>query len=204
MELKGSYAHRAEATVIATLLLIAIAVVGGTIIALYTNSTMSSAQVSGRPYIELVQFLGHDTRDVLSLVEASNIILQGYTGGIPDGSKNSGERVAIFVQNLGVNQLVINELRFAGTVYTFTPNVGTLGSFLADVAPSTGEYVILIKAPDVLLDSSTPIIEAGQTATLILSLDNNIKNGRQAQVKITTNQGSAWVTTAPIGVLIIK
>lgn len=204
MQCNGSYAHRAEATVIATLLLIAIAVVGGTIIALYTNSTMSSAQVSGRPYIELVQFLGHDTRDVLSLVEASNIILQGYTGGIPDGSKNSGERVAIFVQNLGVNKLVINELRFAGTVYTFTPNVGTLGSFLADVAPSAGEYVILIKAPDVLLDSSTPTIEAGQTATLILSLDHNIKNGRQAQVKITTNQGSAWVATASIGVLIIK
>jgi len=204
MELKGSYAHRAEATVIATLLLIAIAVVGGTIIALYTNSTMSSAQVSGRPYIELVKFLGHDTRDVLSLVEASNIILAGYSGGIPDGSKNSGERVAIFVQNHGVNKLVINELRFAGTVYTFTQNVGTLGSFLLDTAPSTGEYVILLKAPDVLLDSPTPTIEPGQTVTLILSLDESIKNGRQAQVKITTNQDSDWVTTALIGDLIIK
>ncbi len=204
MERKGKYAHRAVASIIATLLLIAIAVVGGTIISLYTNQTMSTAQVSGVPYIELVEFLGHDTRDVSRLVESSNMILMQYSGGFADGTKYAGERIAIFVQNHGINKLVINELRFAGTVYTFTPNVGTLGSFIPDIAPSRGQYVILLKAPNVLLDSSTPIIEAGQTATLILSLDNNIKNGRQAQVKITTNQDSDWVTTALIGDLIIK
>ncbi len=204
MERKGKYAHRAVAPIIATLLLIAIAVVGGTIISLYSNQIMSSSQLSGAPSIELVKFLGHDTRDTFRLVEASEIMLMDYSGGIPDGTKNSGERVAIFVQNHGINKLVLNELRFAGTVYTFTPNVGTLGSFLPDLAPSTGEYVILLKAPNVLLDSLTPTIEPGQTATLILSLDSSIKIGRQAQVKITTNHGSAFLATATMGDLIIK
>ena len=204
MERKGTYTHRAVAPIIATLLLIAIAIVGGTIISLYSNQMMSSSQVSGVPYIELVEFLGHDTRDNFRLVEASEIMLMDYSGGIPDGNKNSGERIAIFVQNHGINKLVLNELRFAGTVYTFTQNVGILGSFLPDIAPSRGEYVILLKAPNILLDSSTPTVEAGQTVTLILSLDHDVSNGRQAQVKITTNHGSAFVGTAAIGNLIIK
>ncbi len=58
---QGLHAHQAVAPIIATLLLIAIAVVGGTIISLYSNELFISAQISGYPTIELVQILGHDT-----------------------------------------------------------------------------------------------------------------------------------------------
>jgi len=198
---KGTYAHRAVAPIIATLLLVAIAVVGGTIISIYSHQIIISAQVSGGPSIELVKFLGYDTRDASILFDQSELHLQVYSGGFEDNFKIAGERVAIYVQNHSVNKLAINELRYAGNVYTFTENVDTLGFYIADTAPSRGEFVILLDAPNVLLDSSTPYIEPGQTVTLIISLDEFIKIGRQAQLKITTFQGSTFVTTTPIGEL---
>jgi archaeal type IV pilus assembly protein PilA len=198
---RGIYAHRAVAPVIATLLLIAIAVVGGTIISIYSQEIIISAQVSGGPSIELVKFLGYDTRDASVLVDPSEIHLQVYSGGYEDNFKTVGERVAIYVQNHSVNTLVINELRLAGNVYTFTENVDTLGFYITDTAPATGEFVILLDAPNVLLDSSVPYIEPGQTVSLIISLDEVIKIGREAQLKITSNHGSTFVGTATIGEL---
>ena len=83
---------------------------------------------------------------------------------------------------------MINELRFAGTAYTFTPNVDTLGWYFSNTAPARGEYVILLDSPDILLDSSLGIIGPGQTITLIIGLDHNIKMGRNAQIKITQSE----------------
>jgi archaeal type IV pilus assembly protein PilA len=196
---KGPHVHQAVAPIIATLLLIAIAVVGGTIISLYSNNVLISAQVSGSPSIELVKILGHDTRDGSLIADAYEQYLAVYSGGLADGSKKAGERVSVFVQNHGVKDFVINELRFSGKEYTFTPNVDTLGWYFFNVAPARGEFVILLDSPDVLLDSSTPIIEPGQTVTLVIGLDQNIKIGRNAQIKITSNHGSSFVGEANIG-----
>ena len=73
------------------------------------------------------------------------------------------------------------------------------GGVWSGMAPNRGEYAILLEAPDKLLDSSTPIIEAGQTVTLVIGLDDNIKIGRDGQVKITTNHGAVFLGTAKIG-----
>ncbi|MCH7941005.1 MAG: hypothetical protein IH842_03450, partial [Thaumarchaeota archaeon] len=60
--------HRAVAPVIATLLMVAIAVVGGTIIFVFSQGFFNQAQVSGTPTIESVKILGYDARDIASLV----------------------------------------------------------------------------------------------------------------------------------------
>jgi len=196
---QGLHAHQAVAPIIATLLLIAIAIVGGTIISLYSNELFISAQISGYPTIELVQILGHDTRDGSLIANYYEQYLAVYSGGFEDGKKIAGERVSVFVQNHGVNDFVINELRFAGTAYTFTPNVDTLGWYFSNTAPARGEYVILLDSPDILLDSSLGIIGPGQTVTLIIGLDHNIKIGRNAQIKITSNNGAVFLGDANIG-----
>ena len=196
---QGLHAHQAVAPIIATLLLIAIAIVGGTIISLYSNELFISAQISGYPSIELLQLLGHDTRDDSLIVDAYEQYLAAYSGGLADGRKIAGERVSVFVQNHGVNDFVINELRFAGTAYAFTPNVDTLGWYFSNTAPARGEYVILLDSPDILLDSSLGIIGPGQTVTLIIGLDHNIKIGRNAQIKITSNNGAVFLGDANIG-----
>jgi len=196
---KGLHLRRGVAPIIATLILIAIAVVGGTIISLYTNEIFATAQISGGPSIELLEILGYDATDSQELINFDDQMLQTYSGGLSDGQKSVGDRVAIYVQNHSIQSVVINELRFAGTVYTFSQNVGTLMPYFMGSAPAVGEYAILLKAPDELLNSSTPIIEAGQTVTLVIGLDDNIKIGRDGQIKITTNHGAVFLGTAKTG-----
>jgi len=196
---KGLHLRRGVAPIIATLILIAIAVVGGTILSLYTNEIFATAQISGSPSIELLEILGYDATDSQELINFDDQMLQTYSGGLSDGQKSVGDRVAIYVQNHSIQSVIINELRFAGTVYTFSQNVGTLMPYFMGSAPAVGEYAILLKAPDELLNSSTPIIEAGQTVTLVIGLDDNIKIGRDGQVKITTNHGAVFLGTAKIG-----
>jgi len=196
---KGLHLRRGVAPIIATLILIAIAVVGGTIISLYTNEVFATAQISGGPSIELLEILGYDATDSQELINFDDQMLQTYSGGLSDGQKSVGDRVAIYVQNHSIQSVIINELRFAGTVYTFSQNVGTLMPYFMGSAPAVGEYAILLKAPDELLNSSTPIIEAGQTVTLVIGLDDNIKIGRDGQIKITTNHGAVFLGTAKTG-----
>ena len=59
--------RRAVAPIIATLLLVAIAVVGGSIIFVFSQGFFSTTQISGAPQIELVKIFGYDTRDVTPL-----------------------------------------------------------------------------------------------------------------------------------------
>ena len=59
--------RRAVAPVIATLLLVAIAVVGGSIIFVFSQGFFSSAQVSGAPQIESIEIVGYDASDVIVL-----------------------------------------------------------------------------------------------------------------------------------------
>ena len=52
--------RRAVAPVIATLLLVAIAVVGGSIVFVFSQGFFSSAQISGSPNIESLKITGYD------------------------------------------------------------------------------------------------------------------------------------------------
>ena len=68
--------RRAVAPVIATLLLVAIAVVGGSIVFVFSQGFFSSAQISGAPQIESLQITGYDATDVDNL--------QLHDGGLVD------------------------------------------------------------------------------------------------------------------------
>jgi len=59
--------RRAVAPVIATLLLVAIAVVGGSIVFVFSQGFFSSAQISGSPTIESLKFTGYDASDGVTL-----------------------------------------------------------------------------------------------------------------------------------------
>ena len=64
--------RRAVAPVIATLLLVAIAVVGGSIVFVFSQGFFSSAQISGAPQIESLQITGYDARDVADDLESKS------------------------------------------------------------------------------------------------------------------------------------
>jgi len=194
-ELKSN--HRAVAPVIATLLMVAIAVVGGTIIFVFSQGFFSSSQISGTPTIEAIKVLGYDGRDGVTLQAHDGAATFPGSAGTQDGAKQADERVAVYLKNDSVQKISIAELRFAGNIYNFTSG-GTLDA-AGGSSPAIGEYAVLTDTPSTLLTASAGELQPGEVATLVIALDENIKIGRDSQFKLTTTNGAVVVHTVNIG-----
>jgi len=200
-----NFSRRGVAPVIATLLLVAIAVVGGSIIFVFAQGYFSSTQVSGEPQIELVKIVGYDARDTspLKIHNGLDIDTGGNCCGIADDIKTIDERITIYIQNNSAKSIIIAELRFAGVEYQYITD-NQLGPWQPlGIGPQQGEYVIMT-GPDGtnngdVLQEPTPKIQAGGIVTLVLDLDRNLKDGRDMQVKITTTNGNVFVSTLIVG-----
>ncbi len=194
--------HRAVAPVIATLLMVAIAVVGGTIIFVFSQGFFSSSQISGTPQIEALSVVGYDATDSTGLIahEGSDM---ASTGGSADNSKTADERVAIYLTNDSVQKITISELRFSGVSYTMSTGNTTLSAQgAANGAPGPQEYVVVINPAslEVLnLAASQGELQPGQTVTIVLGLDQQIKIGRDTQFNLKTTNGNVVVGTINIG-----
>jgi flagellin-like protein len=197
--------RKAVAPIIATLLLVAIAVVGGSIIFVFSQGFFSAAQVSGSPNIESLKFTGYDATDGTTMKIHDGTTPATLKGATGDGLA-IGERVAVYVQNNGVSKATLNEVRLGGTVYTFVPNSGTtIDAWTASPTdgimgtPANPGFVILSQGPTTILDATSAELQPGQQATIILEIAENIKTGRDAQFKLTTTTGSVFVGTVIAG-----
>ncbi|MEX2193621.1 MAG: archaellin/type IV pilin N-terminal domain-containing protein [Nitrosarchaeum sp.] len=180
--------RRAVAPIIATLLLVAIAVVGGSIIFVFSQGFFSSAQVSGSPNIESLKFTGYDATDGTTLLvhdgsaySAANTLGNGLV---------TGEEVAIYVQNNGVGKATLGEIRFAGSVYNYLPGTAFDGN---------GNQYHIMTDSATSLSTTAPEIQPGQQATIVLELGENVKTGRDAQIKLSTANGAVFVGTVIAG-----
>jgi len=194
-ELKSN--HRAVAPVIATLLMVAIAVVGGTIIFVFSQGFFSSAQISGTPTIEAVKVLGYDATYSATLTAHDGNLMLASSGGDGDTSVEQGERIAVYLTNDSVQKIVLGEIWFGGTQYDYQ-QTATVGAFGSASIPQ-GNYTIVTSSPDGAIDVQSPVIEAGQTATIMLDLDTDFKIGRATQFKLETANGAVYVGTVSIG-----
>jgi len=201
-ELKSN--HRAVAPVIATLLMVAIAVVGGTIIFVFSQGFFSSSQISGTPQIEALSVVGYDATDSADILAHEGTVLTNK-GGDADNIKSADERVAVYVTNDSVQKVTISELRFSGVQYNMTSDTGgAIGDWAAggSADPASGEYVIILNPGAGLsldLTASQGEIQPGQTVTMLFGLDQNIKIGRDTQFNLKTTNGNTIVGTINIG-----
>ena len=133
--------NRAVAPVIATLLMVAIAVTGGTVIFAFSQGFFSTAQISsGFPSIESVTVLGYDARDVSKLTTHDGLQTRNtYTGGDGDGLFEQHERIAIYVTNDSQEPVTISEISFGGTVYEYA-NAAVLGPVGDESSIPGGHY----------------------------------------------------------------
>ncbi len=178
--------RRAVAPVIATLLLVAIAVVGGSIVFVFSQGFFSSAQVSGAPTIESLRFGGYDMSDGVNLLNHDGTPYASTNDG--DGSLTTGENALVYMQSNSVGKLTLSEVRFGGTVYNYT-----------STGPSQGSYEILTRGPAGILSATSAEVQPGQQVSVILQLDENIKQGRDTQFKLTTANGAVFVGTVIAG-----
>ena len=203
--------RRAVAPVIATLLLVAIAVVGGSIIFVFSQGFFASAQVSGVPQVESVEIVGYDATDVAELLMHDGICgggtaapgpcAQAAWDGVPKDGLLTGERIGVYVQNQSAQRVILEEVLLAGTIYDYQA-IAALAN-IADATQAEGEYVIVLRGDDgnpaITSNEIIPVLEAGQEATIMFELRGGIANGRDAQFKIETANGAVFVGTIIAG-----
>ncbi len=197
--------RRGVSPIIATLLLVAIATVGGSTVFAFSQDVFSTHQISGSPNVELIKIFGYDVRDVDKLkLHDGNEILAKNCCGIADGQKSFDERITIYIQNNSVQPVVISELRLAGNVYSFVPQtkIGEWDKIGDGHKPHPNEYIIVnrhIEGKNYDIVQGVPVIQSGGVVTLLLDLGQNMRMSHDSQVKITTNQGNVFVSTIIIG-----
>lgn len=180
--------RRAVAPVIATLLLVAIAVVGGSIVFVFSQGFFSSAQISGSPNIESLKFTGYDASDGTTLENHDGTLYTALNNTAGNGLL-VGEQLDVYIQSNSVGKLTLSEVRVGGTVYAYTS---------VDPAPQ-GSFNLLTRGPGTILGTTSAEVQPGQQVTVIVSLDENIKSGRDLQVKLTTANGAVFVGTVIAG-----
>ena len=183
---------------IATLLLVAIAVVGGSIIFVFSQEFFSSAQISDSPYIESIKIVGYDAEDGPDTQFHDGIVGNVTTGGPTSDGLLETEYITVYLKNESVNKVTLYEIRVAGTIYDYH-------NFAGAVLPDFGgtlieqEYTLVPAGVTVIdtvtIDSSTPSLESGEQISMVLALAHNVKAGRDMQYKLTTTSGSVFVGT---------
>ena len=186
--------HRAVAPVIATLLLVAISVVGGTILFVYSQGFFNQAQISGTPVIELVKIIGFDARDVTNLNAHDGVTMTVSSSDSNTQGKNIGERVVVYIQNHSVGQIQFSEVRLGGEVYQYQ----TVDPIPAFTAGTGGVYGILTNSTH-MITNPTSLVQPGETIGIIIDLNDNIPIGRDTQFKLTTTPGVVFVGTVVMG-----
>ncbi|MCH6586457.1 MAG: hypothetical protein IH792_05470 [Thaumarchaeota archaeon] len=186
--------HRAVAPVIATLLMVAIAVVGGTIIFVFSQGFFNQAQVSGTPTIESVKILGYDARDIASLTAHDGLIMTAVASDPNAQGKNVGEYVVVYIKNDSSGQVLFSEIRLGGAVYTYVFPGPIVDYNLATV----GTYAVMDNSTDSILDQAG-VAQPGETIGILFDLSDNFPIGRDTQFKLTTTNGAVFVGTVVMG-----
>jgi len=183
----------AVSPVIATIVLVAIAVVGSTITAVFAQDAINKWQIGGYPVVELVTLTGFDARDAAD-IEAHNAPISKpslIATFHNDGVKGIKEVITVYLKNDGTKKVVLDEVRLAGSVYSFSNPPFTV---------PFGSYAIIKQnLPSTVVLAPSPVIEPGQEVTLIFSLDSSIKMGRDLQFKLTTDNGFIVTYTVRTG-----
>jgi len=189
--------------IILTLLLVAITIVGGSIVFFASLENLDTSQISETFHTESITILGYDARVTSQFkVHDGGNVLEPNSGGNENGMHEQHERMSFYFWNKGNNEIHLAELRFGGTIYTYA-NTTALDSFGGESGIPGGTYDIWISRQsgnDVMLLDNTAVIKPGDSVTIVFALDKDYKLGRDTQLKLTTTNGNIFVASIIIGI----
>jgi len=205
----GIKSRKAVAPIIATLLMIAIAVVGGVMIYVFTQGFFGNSSIATSPSVDTITMSGYDMREIVStgpacpgpsttgVTQHENLITCYGDNAVDVGIKAAGEEGTIFIRNVGqkpysISKLEINEVEL-NFVSTDPLAAGEYGMYsIANAADVNGAGTTLLAAQLVL---------PGEEATLVVSFDatNEAASGRTIPVKITSASGSIYNFNVVVG-----
>jgi len=180
--LKKNRSHRAVAPIIATLILVAIAVVGGVMIFTFSQGFFGEQQVSTAPTIELITMVGYDARahaaNDLTWEDGNAIAWTGTSSeDTASGTKGAQDLIVIYLRNGGEDPVTITNVQALGN-----------GASAATVCAAGVDGTDLCVAA---IGDNT--ISAGGTAGIMIQTgDETVNMGRQFGVKVTTANGATF------------
>lgn len=187
--------RRAISPLISSMLIIVMAVIGGTITFVFAQELTNSSQVSGYPEIEFFQIHGFDARDTLQLRSHLGKNLSADMSGpfSSDGKKGKSERIIAYIQNMGVKDILIKEMRLGGIEFHYfaSPSYFVPEGFysiLTDISPT-----------EKLSEEKIPKLPAGRDVIIVFSLEDYTKLERSLQLKITTSNENVIVKNVITG-----
>src|SRR3989338_8946618 len=198
------YSQRAVAPIIATLLMVAISVVGGILIFVFAQGFFTDTNI-GTPTIESIEIFGYDARDQAAL-EAHNddptIATDDITVSVAaSGNLKTDDAIVLYVRNKGGIAITIDKIKVYGIDYTWDV-------ITADTALTTGtpgakkEFAVSIVLGT--KEKAAPVIDSGQEATIIIKYDETdtgkVKIGRPIPVVIHTGGGATFTKQLQNGV----
>jgi len=197
--------RRSVAPVIATLLMVAIAVVGGMLVFVFAQDFFTATDNLAGPTIELLQIFGYDFRDratgATTAIENHDGSVCGVTG-VSGGTLADGDVVALYVRNLGSVDIVISDVSINNFKLDALTTAATMAAGTVPVSPQWGVVASVIVdgvevCEDELLGSGN-LIGPGRDATIIMAFGDTtetgdpVKLGRPIFIKVETGGGNIF------------
>ena len=214
-KIKNNHSRRAVAPIIATLLMVAISVVGGILIFVFAQGFFTDTNVQG-PTIDSIIIFGYDARDAGDVGNpectaatslASHLGTDGcITGatGAADGKLSDGDGIMIYIRNNGAGDVVIDTVRVRGEAYEADPS----GAVAAGTNPINLEFCVVAPIAgtvDATANCIPPIIRSGEERSIYIdyeaAFEGPIKIGRPILIKIITGNGAVFPLNLQNGVV---
>ena len=179
--------HRGIAGIIVSLILIAVAVVGGISVFMFTQGFISDSSVTA-PTIEVIEIFGYDISDTMSVIAHTGAIISGINpGGSVDGVLGDRDTIVLYVRNRGSTIVAIDSIEVYGTTYP-----GDFDDQTCDTNdPSKGDFSI--SSTGALIDCGQTSIAPGEEVTIYVryadTTNGEVALGRPIPITIITANG---------------
>ncbi len=176
--------HRGISGIIVSLILIAVAVVGGIAVFTFTQGFISETQVT-TPSIDVIEVFGYDASDTVALTNhVGNSITINAAGA--DSKLGNNDAFALYLRNRGSGAVVIDEIQVYGTSYTpATP------ATCSTTAPAAGTF--LVSGDGTLTGCTLTSIASGDEVTIYVryasTTNGDVALGRPIPVTVVTANG---------------
>ena len=202
---------KAVAPIIATLLMVAIAVVGGILIFVFAQGFFTDTNVQG-PSIDYLQIFAYDARDdgrvgtpacsaAIDRATHTGLCIETTSSAV-SADLTEDDDIALFIRNTGAGTVVIDSITVRSQAYTAVQT----GTTTAIAAPADTQFCITAVLPSAnAAGTCVPaVIPSGSERTMLIGYDStaegDIKLGRSILIKISTGNGATFTINVRNGI----
>jgi len=190
--------RRAVAPIIATLILVAIAVVGGVMIFVFAQDFFGGESMTGPGTIDTISLGGYDLRDIAALASlkshiATDMVCDDCDAG---GGLAVTDLGAVYIKNSGATPVTIQSITINDKKYTLDGvGVAPIATFQAQEFTVYTEDLV----GGVISVQADATIAGADTGTIFFRAADAIGAGRTISLMVTTGSGQEFSFNVVIG-----